>query len=686
MSLSQVPLECVNVLDPLIDVEDKKEFFVIKSGSQQTYYIYPTSSFSSSSVQFGAANPPSAMTIVNRKVYMEFPIRIYLSAVNGRGNNAIVGVPQGNTVLRQNYDSLRAFPLSNVIDTLTVTINNQAATINLADITQAMLRYNTDQELCEGLYSQTPTYMDTWCSYTAGNGANNNPMAAYDTPVEGGVTNRGGFSGYRIVFNESVNAGGNIADPNSPRNGQAILNGAPLYACVDCFLCEPIFMSPFFFGKGQSQGFYSVSNMNFNFTFIGQQQMATRMWSHDDGTNGTGGTAGTANYPVSGISASFPLLAQLPFAGNTPPFTTFTNGSNISQPRLTFQYLTPLDNMPLPMEKPITYPYNVVIRYPFTQASNIAAYNPAVGPQFNQILSQSLQLTTVPRRIYIWASEDVSTLYNNTAATDTFFAIQNLSVQFQNKNGQLASASQNQLYQISKKNGCNMNFSQWSGNQVPIDQAGTNWGEATSGTIGSVLCLELATDLGLPSDMAPGLMTQSLLQVTCQISNIQQRAILPRLYVVTVQEGSWVIQNKASFASVGVLTVEDIKKANERPHYNMRDVEDVNGGNFLTGLKNFFGKVGEFLKKHSLVSKIASAIPHPLAQKVGLAAKAIGYGHHDDMMGYGHEMRALPYYGEGVSAGWDNPDLVGQVGHPLLAGVHAGKKMSHKELARRIMY
>jgi hypothetical protein len=675
MSLSHVPLECVNVFDPLIDFEEQKEFFLIKSGSQQTYYVYPTQSFSSSSVQFGAANPPSAMTVVNRKVYMEFPMRIVLSAKSNWDalNPLLDSAPSGpqNSVLRQGKDALRAYPLSNIIETCSVTINNQAATINLADITQAMMRYNTDPELAEGLYSQTPTYQDTLSSYTANSGANNNPLGDYGEAVEGGVLNRGGFGPYKIVVNEWVNAAGTIQSNIVSRNGTHLANGGLIYAVVDCFLVEPIFLSPFFFGAGQSQGFYSVSNMNFNFTFIGQQQMAVRMWSHDDGTNGNhNGIATSGNYSVAGVAAGFNSTVALPWA-DPLPFTTFNNGVGTSQPRLTFQYLTPLDNMVLPQEKAITYPYNVVIRYPFTQASVVAP-----GGQTN-IQSQSLQLTTIPRRIYVWVQEDQTSLYQNTAATDTFFAIQSLTIQFQNKNGQLASATQNQLYQIAKKNGCNMSWTKWSGNPVIINDPTLIWGGDSCGTVGSVMCIELATDLGLPSDMCPGMLTQSLLQITCQCINISKREILPRMVVCTVQEGSWTIQNKASYSCVGVATMEDIKMANERPHYNFRDVEDVNGsGNFLTGLKSFFGKVGDFFKKHSLLSKGLALIPHPLAQTASKAAQAIGYG---------HDMHALPYGSgvmAGVRAGWDNPDLVGQQSHGMLAG----KRLTNKQLAKRIMY
>lgn len=682
MSLSQVPLECVNVFDPLIDIEEKKEFFIVKSGSQQTYYVYPTSSFSSSSATFGAANPPSAMTIVNRKVYAEFPIRIILSAVSNYAQANIVGVPPGiqNTVVREGKDALRSFPLSNCVDTLNVTINNQNCNINLADVTQAFMRYNTDQELSEGLYSQTPVHMDTLSSYTANSGASNNPLGGYSNAVEGGIQPRGAFGGYKIAVNEWVDALGVVHSSVTTRNGVALAggNGGTIYAVIDCWLTEPILLSPFFFGKGQSQGFYSVSNMNFTFNFIGQTEMACRMWSHDDGMDGAspvGGTAATApsiGFPVAGLAATFPsLLKTLPDGSVIPDPTPFANGVTPGIPRLTFQYLTPLDNMILPEEKAITYPYNVVIRYPFEQDSAVTAGSPT------QIVSQSLQLTTIPRRIYIWVRESHKTSYKNTAATDTFFSISNISVQFQNKNGQLSSATQNQLYQIAKKNGCNMNFTQWSGNQViiPSVNPALAWGAYSCGTIGSVVCLELATDLGLSQDMCPGMLTQSLLQVQVQCTNISKRSIIPVLVVATVQEGSWVIQNKASYSSVGIVTMEDIKMANERPHYNMRDVEDVNGGNFFSGLKNVFSKIGDFFKKHSLLSKGLALIPHPHAQLASKGAEAIGYG---------HQMHALPYAGmrAGVMAGWDNPDLVGQQSHGLLAG----KRLTSKQLAKRLMY
>src|SRR5690606_32698689 len=126
----------------------------------------------------------------------------------------------------------------------------------------------------------------------------------------------------------------------------------------------------------------------------------------------------------------------------------------------------------------------------------------------NPLSSNNIQLNSIPRRMYIYVRERNQDLYSTPNNPDTYFSIENISIQFQNKNGLLASASKQQLYEISVKNHCNMSWTQWSGG--PVVNSALPFGSTANhyGTIGSILCIEYASDIGLDSIEAPGKLGQ----------------------------------------------------------------------------------------------------------------------------------------------------------------------------------
>jgi len=575
MSLSFQPLIPVCVRDPRTIIENDRTYAVLKAGSQTTWKQYTTTSISNSSLQFSCP-PPSGGVIVDRKMYMYLPLRLTFTGVP----------PAGQSIIMPNRDGPRAFPVSSSIDTLQASINNQSVSINIADIVQALMHYNTDCDLKNLDYSMTPSYQDQSQNYGDLFLSNINPLALYGTVGDGNQTPRGGFP-YVIISN-----------PVQAVGGTAILTSV-----VDIAFCEPIFLSPFYWGKSNESGFYNVNTMDFNFTFLGQG--ANRMWSHDDnaGTN----VIVTSSYVFGGLQ-------------NGP--TSFgSTGGNL--PVMLFQYITPQETMVIPPNMPITYPYFDILRFPsdqglVTAGSGSLTYN-----------SNNIQLNSIPRRIYIFMRERNSDLYSNASKTDSFFQINGLSIQFQNKNGLLASASMQQLYEMSLKNHCKMNWNQWSGGPVY-----TRDYTSRVGLVGSVACIEFSSDIGLDSLQAPGVLSQSMLQIQVNATNIAGHNITPTLYIVCVMEGTFTIQGLGQASTnIGVITAKDVLDCQSMPHVSYADVENVNGGDFWSGLKSFGSKLLPFLKKahkfikdNKLISTGLSMVPHPAGRVGSVITDALGYG------------------------------------------------------------
>jgi hypothetical protein len=569
MSLSYQPLNVVAVRDPRTNVQSRRDYAVLRGGQQVSYKSFTTNSVSQSSIQFSAP-PPSGGIIVDRKVSLTLPIRLTFT---GPGTNT-------TNLIQSNRDAPRAFPLSNIIDTLQVSINNNSVSINLSDIIQALMRYNVDGALKTGDYSMTPCYQDQSQNYNELVGSVRNPLSSYGDSNDTNVQGRGGFP-YTIVSN------------------------SPTAAVVDIVITEWLFLSPFYFGLGNGSGFVNVNSMDFNFTFL--SSAGNKLWSHDNslGTN----VISSINATYNGFSA--------------PAFSYSEN-----QPKLNFIYISPNDLQIIPKNMPTTYPYFQVDRFPTDSQNAVAALATTV------ITSNNIQLNSVPRCMYIYARANNTSLNNSPNLPDVFFSIERISIQFNNYQGLLSQCSKFQLYQISTKNGCNLSWQQWAGDAVY--QVGSTVNRLAG--VGSVLKIEFGTDIGLNDLEAPGINGQFQLQMDVTVRNCNlTTAITPTLFIVPIYEGTFTIEQLgSSINQVGVISKTDVLNARQAPFVDYQDVQDVNGGNFFSSLKNFGQNLLTGLKDTKAISNVLGQIPNPYAQIGSQVARSVGLGEDmDEMEGNG---------------------------------------------------
>lgn len=606
MSSADPQLRPVLVRDPRTDLTSPRDYAILKAGSFSQFKQWTTTSVSASQITFSCP-PPSGSIIVDRKIYLTMPIRLTLTGTS---------TATGQVLLNADQDAPRAFPISSSIDTLSVSINNQSVSIQMADIIQAMLHYHNDTQLTEKDYSMTPSQLDQSQQYSSLFGSVRSPMASYGDSVDQSVMSRGGFPFTIVSQNTSTGSGQNLT------------------SVVDFVVSEPLFLSPLFFGKGDSMGFYNVNTMDFTMTFL--SQTGNRMWSHDATSVGVALAVNNVAWQFNGFAS--------------PAFSYAIN-----QPILNITYITPQEEYKIPYDFPLTYPYFEVVRFPTDSNSAIAPAQPPIS-----LISNNIQLSGIPRKIYVFARSRNTDLYSSPSNTDTFLAITGVTAQFQNYNGLFSSASAHQLYEMSVKNGCNMSWTQWSGGPVYNPNL-----SATYGTIGSVLCIMPGPDIGLASDEAPGKLGQYTFQINVNVVNKSSVSITPTLYVVVVYEGTFVIKSLGQAdTKTGVISSSDILGATPLNCHSVsyKDVMDVNGGNFLSGLKDFgrtllsgVKDVNAFLREHKPISTLTGLVPHPGAQIASSVAKSLGYG-------------------DGVYAGCCDKGGI----------VTGGKSMSRSELRRRI--
>ena len=566
MSLSYQPLEPVLVKDPRTILKNKRMYSVLRGGAEVNTKIYTSTSISSSSIQFSVP-PPSGNVIIDRMVYLTLPIRLTFT---GDATNT------SPELLLPNRDAPRAFPISGSMETLRLSINGLAVSINMSDVIHALLRYNTGRKDKQIYYSGTPNCPDQSQQYSDLFGSIRNPLASYGDSPDESVMPRGGYS-FNIVSNTST---------------QAI---------VDLVITEPIFLSPLLWGgyDEQSGGFINVNEMDFNITFL--NGAGNRIWSHDDSQN-------TVAPFFNRITAT-----DVQFNGFAPAFSYPRN-----QPQMQLTYITQDASDMYPVNQPSTYSYFDVLRYP----TDIPAIPYGTGYTGVQVTSNNIQLSSIPRRLYIYARPRNSVINTSPSLTDTYCGISRLDIQFDNRTGLLSGASQYQLYAMSAKNGCNMSWTQWSG--YPVNRTGvfgSGLANEKYGTVGSVMCVEFGTDIGLREYEAPGMNGQFQLLVNATFYNADTSGnkdnVPLTFYIVVVNEGSLTIPGYGhALDQIGVLSKEDVLSAKRNPFVDYCDLRKINGGNFLSGLRRFGENVADAIKKTAPYAKKGLKIAKDIAPYV----------------------------------------------------------------------
>ena len=142
MSNSIVPLNVVKIYDDVTNINAERKYAIIDGGQEVSYQVTTTNSNSiNSNLQFSIV-PPSTNVSVDRKFLFQARLRLDFVA------DTLVN---DTTVLQAGADALRAYPLSRMMNSLNISINNSSVSVNLSDVLPALMRYNNpaDQRMRE---------------------------------------------------------------------------------------------------------------------------------------------------------------------------------------------------------------------------------------------------------------------------------------------------------------------------------------------------------------------------------------------------------------------------------------------------------------------------------------------------------------------------------------------------------
>ena len=546
-------MDLVKYLEPRVNVKEtvESDHVVLQGGMRLNEQITTANSWGSVGappVQASwTVNPPSTQTIVDRNMKVKCYFEVTTDATLQIGIN----------------DALRQFPIASIMDVLTVQINGETVSDNMADKIHAMLCYGNDAETRGRDCSTSPGMPDNYQEYAdyATEGTGKNSLAKYGEPG-GKDEGRGGFP---IT----------VLSPTSFR--------------VE--VTEPLFMSPFLNGLHHSaEGFVNINQMNINMR-----------WKSN--------------------------LSQLLSHSSLGGAITTVSVSMYQAPEILTTFITPDLTQQLPALQVL--PYSKTQEY-IRQMPVLAGATPGVYAT-TTVVTDSIRLSQVPRRVYLFARHQRALSNQNT--TDSFCAIENLSILWNNQSGLLSSASQQDLYRISASNGCNLTFPQWSKYR------------------GSVMAIEMGKDIGLLDTEAPGVQGSYTLQVTATLSNQSASTFTGEFYLVVQNQGTFSISENFARASLGNLNQAMVLSAKQSPEIHHLTYEQLQGGSFFSGLRNIVHKVARGVQRvansrfaKGLVGTIAPEFSGTLAgvgKLAGMASRATGSGVSGGAVSGGRRMKRL---------------------------------------------
>lgn len=282
-------VEFFKVKAPETALKSGLDYGVLCGGNGVLYKDYSSNSHSNSSTTF-SFNPPSN-TITSRKMMIKVPVTIDFLGV----------ATPGAGLLQSGYDAFRAFPVSSIIKSLIVKINNSNFNIDLSEVIHPLAHIHSDEELMKFNWSTTPVALDNFQSYSEAVNTVNNVLNSTNESLPGAIPPRGAF-----VVKTVTNVAGDTT------------------AQVTADLCEYLMLPPLEWGVKDGKGFVYVDSIDIT---INWETDLARVWSHAAG-----------NHTVNSVTTTLE-----------------------SSPSLLIKYIEPSIVEPLP--KVISYPFCNVQRY-----------------------------------------------------------------------------------------------------------------------------------------------------------------------------------------------------------------------------------------------------------------------------------------------------------------------------------
>ena len=543
-------LNPIAVRDVVLDLDDKLNFAVFRSGQNISVQKYPANSESSSQHVY-SIQVPSSSTVVSRNLVWGSDITFtftgtvqpYESLVN------ILAINQLNNNVRVwGADCPAAFPLNKLCTNMSIQINNTTVSAPVNQILDPLLRA-IDRTEFEQLNGTTPTQLDKY--YNLFN-------ALPEVAINANALNEATIvrqSPYISVFNSPLNPYeyANCNNNEVSRNSFQILsitNNAPAGSVevtkdvtVTIRVREPIFVSPFLFGERDGAGLAGVTQININ-----------------------------SNMDAKGVRAWEWLIS--PTANSTKTITNISYDKSYIE----CKYYTPKPSDLIPST--IVTPLCTYTNYQLPASSPLAAGSSALQP----LTSNSIMLNSYPDKVFVWVDDAFKFGATGNAYTDHYATIDSVVITLNNQSGILSTFDATQLFRCSIQSGSKQTWDEFSGYQ----SSQTTRNAATVPTCGGVLMLNFGDVINIAQDyFAPGSLSTCQFQITVNFTNNSNDVMKPQLNTMMMYSGILSTSNGSSSAyTSGILTKQNVLDASTERGMNNKTLQRYVGGGLLDSLKS----------------------------------------------------------------------------------------------------
>jgi hypothetical protein len=531
---------------------------IATSASQQTFNI----------------NVPSQNVFVDRAI--DWTCSAFLRVQVTRPDGATGGDPA--LVLGRDA-ALAAFPLHELVSTMTATINDTSVVINTDSVLHEVLRMTDYQK--NRLARTCPTMLDRYQSYDDAFLALNSPLNGYSDQTAPFEAPNGAW--YDIQFCDV--SGGNITNtaPTFTAIG-ATQAGATGLVYLKFTSIEKLVLSPFIFADSAEweTGLFGINNIQLVFNMKGGEQRVLR------------------NCQAAGCVTINSVTLHA------------VNGSPFIGAAVNVQYLTPSLDIPLPAKSCVPY-----LEFPRYINANLNALPANSSATYS---STTIVLPQIPDMLIIYAKPKVYALNEG----DYYLPIDQISLNFDNFAGLLSSHRGFQLYQMAVHNGLEMTYEQWIGQaRVALPPSGATAGSVIN-TVGGFLILKPGQDFALQSGQAPSLIGNFTLQFNCRINNYTDASVDPQLTVIAVNSGFFETLAGSSRIIKGVLSEADIISAEPIAQMSRDGLKRLVGHGFFSSLGSILSKAKDiYAATKPAVSAIKGMLPEG---KIKGMLDSVGYG------------------------------------------------------------
>ncbi len=577
--MSDTKFTRTKVLDPRI--LQQEPVYKIEQGAQNvSYQKYQPNNASINTLSYNI-NPPSSKVITDRIIKYDGSFLLASDVeldTSSAGADTTLEEYKGQPFLSFGLNStLIDHPLNHCFETTQVQINNVAINNNTGnnfDILKWMMNDPND-----GLQKGTPSRLELYQNYSGSSLFPNSNMQGISQANLHEAPPNGAFEG--VVFCDHIGnplSGDGVYTVNNV--SYAYRNGAPVTCDSDgaitgteqilttykvfikLTLVERAFISPFIFNETHDAqtGLYNISKLDISHNLkqpTGLIKIDTNSAFFSDGTN----------------SLSLKKIE-----------TSYLNNNPWKNLSLNMTYRTPSI-----WEKPPeinTVPYTEYQTFKTTRTVNLQK------GQKTSITSDNKVNSTIPNMILIAVRPSSYSSDENMY----FNSINRISIDYGNTSSILNTASKQELYEMSYKNGVKMTRAMWYGhamqNMVNYDDARytTSRGAGTVPLVGGFVAIVPGVDFPLDNDLSGGVGLSMNFNVTVEFEN-QLSDVLDSVEIVTIFVNSGFIMCAEGNSSIQLMPITRQEVVDTTV-----DMDGVLSNVMVGG--SFFGKIGSFLKKN----------------------------------------------------------------------------------------